>query len=809
MYAYEWDKTTGGYTLISSHLKFSKEPRPVYYKELDLLGFDKYWNYEKNEQYPYMWAESSSYYYRGRLVAKTKGGSLYTKPELVVIDEPDKPHTRLEFVDIESMVQKNHAILESLVQNTIKRVYNTYIEYKNKVDIFYVAFSGGKDSVTVLDIVQRALPHNEFKVLFGNTGMEFPDTYDVINQIERICADKNIEFLTAKPRFTPEKSWKLFGPPSTTNRWCCSVHKTSPQINLLREKLGKISFTGMAYTGIRGDESMARSEYEDISLGGKHQGHFSCHPLLEWNSAELYLYIFANNLILNEAYKKGNSRAGCLICPMSSGKHEYMKRVWYKDETDSYINAIVSTSGKNFESDDDINDFVNNGYWKNRRSGRELNFDYDKFIADIVPYKTRILVKEKNFQWLEWSKTIGEIHTRSENEYVIDFRNRFYRVIKKDVEQGVEFTLPDCGKKKDEVKFLSLFRSAIIKSLYCVQCGVCEAECKHGFIKMNGQVLISKECVHCGKCHDIAERCLRYNSIRKKIGGGRKMKGMDRYYTFGIRKSWMKTYVKYKGSKDFWLTDGDGEVANKKKDAFLNFLKDSDMVTYDRSLQGDKFSKYKPTELTRIICDLGADSVTAWALMLVNLVYTPQFSWYIKNINFDEVQTSDHLKILLEDVTPNDTKGKMRRNIVDALKIFLIKTPIGRELGLGISDYDINVSKMGKETIKLHSFIRTSWEEPNPLVILYSLYKFAEACGNYYQFTLSRLLKYDIDSDGISPTEIFGLSRSIMEQILNGLSINYPEYISASFTLDLDNITLRDNKTSKDVLNLLSVEDKI
>ena len=97
---------------------------------------------------------------------------------------------------------------------------------------------------------------------------------------------------------------------------------------------------------------------------------------------------------------------------------------------------------------------------------------------------------------------------------------------------------------------------------------------------------------------------------------------------------------------------------------------------------------------------------------------------------------------------------------------------------------------------------RMPWQNPNPLIILYSLYKFAEACGDYYQFTLSRLLNHDIDSDGISPTEIFGLDRNQMEKILNGLTINYPDFINASFTLDLDNITLNSEKTSQDVLSL-------
>lgn len=52
MYSYDWDPSTGGYILNSTPLNFSKEPRPVYYKELDMLGFDRYWDYEKDDTYP-------------------------------------------------------------------------------------------------------------------------------------------------------------------------------------------------------------------------------------------------------------------------------------------------------------------------------------------------------------------------------------------------------------------------------------------------------------------------------------------------------------------------------------------------------------------------------------------------------------------------------------------------------------------------------------------------------------------------------------------------------------------------------------
>ena len=97
---------------------------------------------------------------------------------------------------------------------------------------------------------------------------------------------------------------------------------------------------------------------------------------------------------------------------------------------------------------------------------------------------------------------------------------------------------------------------------------------------------------------------------------------------------------------------------------------------------------------------------------------------------------------------------------------------------------------------------RTAWSTPDPRVILYSLYKFAEKCGEYYQFSLATLLDDTIERDGISPTRIFGLDRDTMVPILNGLSINYSEFISASFTLGLDTISLRPDKTSEDVLSL-------
>lgn len=808
MYAYEWDSSTGGYILTPMPLAFSKEPRPVYYKELDILGFDKYWDYDKNDSFPYMWAEANNYYYRGRLVAKTKGGSLYTPPELVLIEDPEPEGYPLRFVDIPAMVDKNRQLMEQLVQETIKKIYNTFIEYQDKVDVFYVAFSGGKDSVVALDLVQRALPHNCFKVLFGDTGMEFPDTYETVEKIKQICAEEKIEFLQAKSKLKPENTWQIFGPPAVTIRWCCSVHKTTPQIMQLREVLQKPDFTGMAFTGVRGDESLSRSEYDAISYGGKHSGQYSCHPILEWNTAELFLYIYENGLTFNNAYKKGNTRAGCLVCPMSQGKHDYMKYKNYPDDTDLFINKIITTSGKNF-SKENYDRFVEQGYWRTRKSGRELSFGHDKHVFEIVKGQNVITVQKKNEYWKEWAKTIGQVTSLGDGEFSIAYEGKSYAIRTISTQEGGEqFTFPNIENSKSDIKFLSLFKSVIIKSVYCVNCGYCAAECKSGCIDMENGVHISNQCKHCFSCHDIYSHCLRYNSIKNRIGA-KVMTGLDRYYSFGIKENWLRVYFDYEGTSSFWKSDGDGEVPNKKKDAFLNFVKDAGLVDEDKSLKGKeyKYIKYKPNKFAEKMFSLGVDDESMWAYLMCNLVYaedSEEFRWFIKNIPFSETSTPESIKLRLDEVMENDKSGLGKRNICDALKSFLIKTPFGKQLGLGsVIDYEEKVSSNGRETITLNYFVRGSWKNPDEKVILYALYKFAEACGNYRQFTLTRLLDTSVESAGISPTQIFGLNRETMEKILNGLTFNYPDLIEARFTLGLDNITLKSDKTANEILNEL------
>ena len=96
MYSYTFDKETGGILLNSTPTNFSKEPRPVYAAEMDLLGFSKYWKYNSQNDVPYMWVESNSYIYRGELIARIKGGDLYHAPELIPVRDDNGNILKLE-----------------------------------------------------------------------------------------------------------------------------------------------------------------------------------------------------------------------------------------------------------------------------------------------------------------------------------------------------------------------------------------------------------------------------------------------------------------------------------------------------------------------------------------------------------------------------------------------------------------------------------------------------------------------------------------------------------------------------------------
>lgn len=794
MYSYTYDRKTGGILLNSSPTIFSKEPRPVYADELDILGFNEYWKYDKQNDIPYMWAEANNYWYRGIFVAKLEGGDRCTAPKIqfayvcneyretpsgkaiekVLFDSPDKQPTLIDNkgnvfnivkpeqtgnflrpIDIKAMVETNREMLEIIEQTTVKKILAVYTKYKNKLDCFHVAFSGGKDSQVLLDLVKKALPKGSFVVIFGDTGMEFPDTYDVIKKTHQQCIEEEIPFYIAESHLNPQKSWELFGPPSRTLRWCCSVHKSTPQTLKLREITGKDNYIGLAFVGVRAQESASRAEYDYFNDGKKVKGQYSHNSILEWTSAEIWLYIYGNDVLINEAYKKGSSRVGCICCPMGGGKAGYVEFQNYRIEVSSYFDSIKKSNGR---SNVNLDEYVKSGGWSARKNGRDLADNPNHCSERIEDGFLIIEIENPASDWQEWIKTINI----DENDFSIQETKTGYiarlkeKVIKKN---------PLLGR---------LFRQVFHKAACCNACQVCKANCPNGAIQFVGNRVSINDCVECHKCHEIDSGCLRYHSLRHPQGGGKPMKSLNTMSNHAPKTEWLVAFFEKKN--DFFL---EHNLGPDQISFFKRFLKDAKLA-----------EKNRISEFAELVSVIGWDTSEAQGLILLNLVYeNPQVAWYVRNFDIGRTYMRKEAEAMLVD---HDVKPPVAKSICGAFKR-LVETPFGKTLHFGY------ITKAG-------DLVRTKCSVTDSRVVLYGLFKFAEKCNDYKEFTLATLLNDSIDRDGISPTRIFGLDREDMTPVLLGLSARYPEFITASFTNDLEKITLAEDKTAMDILDLLKEE---
>jgi phosphoadenosine phosphosulfate reductase len=164
-------------------------------------------------------------------------------------------------------------------------------------DGYWVAFSGGKDSIVVLDLVRKAgVKHTAH---FNVTTVDPPELLAFIREhyadVHREKPDKSMFQLIREKMM----------PPTRIVRYCCEY---------LKERGGKDRFV---VTGIRWAESARRSKRRMTETCFRSSRKRYLNPIIEWSDADVWQYIRENKLPYCRLYDEGFARIGCVGCPMA------------------------------------------------------------------------------------------------------------------------------------------------------------------------------------------------------------------------------------------------------------------------------------------------------------------------------------------------------------------------------------------------------------------------------------------------------------------------------------------------------------
>jgi len=171
-----------------------------------------------------------------------------------------------------------------------------------------VSYSGGKDSLATLLVVQKAI--GKIPLLFADTGMEFPETYE---NVRTVSQEFGLEVITTEG---PDRFWEQFwerGPPAVNARWCCKACKLEPVSALIRSQWGEC----LSFVGQRKYESQIRAQSRRVWRNPNVPSQLCAAPIHNWTALHVWLYLMREHAPYNPLYEQGLDRIGCFMCPAS------------------------------------------------------------------------------------------------------------------------------------------------------------------------------------------------------------------------------------------------------------------------------------------------------------------------------------------------------------------------------------------------------------------------------------------------------------------------------------------------------------
>jgi len=179
-----------------------------------------------------------------------------------------------------------------------------------------VVWSGGRCSTIVLHMALKLKP--DIKVLFCDTGVEYPETYEFV---KRISQEWNLNLLRAKPRITFWECVERWGFPkirksavkgSPGTPKCCLWLKEEPTRRVFKEHGLEAELTGLRVVESRprmwGIYDRGQYYY------AKKYGMWRYHPIAFWPEWKIQSYIDENEVPMSKLYEIIGIRSGCWPC---------------------------------------------------------------------------------------------------------------------------------------------------------------------------------------------------------------------------------------------------------------------------------------------------------------------------------------------------------------------------------------------------------------------------------------------------------------------------------------------------------------
>lgn len=562
--------------------------------------------------------------------------------------------------------------------------------------------------------------------------------------------------------------------------------KTAPLYLKLKEIVGKGRQPHvLSFIGTRADESLRRSMYSKIAKDAKHTNVVNVSPILEWSTTEVWLYILLYHLPFNKAYRKGLGRVGCVSCPFGSDWNDYLCNHLFPETTRPFIEKLKNIAIRNGVSD--VTDYIRLGNWKIRAGGTGYETKSDVSVISTSPDFKALLIspKEDIFQWI---KTLGKSTITIDGnkiDFLIKYRDTTYTVkLKNDNKaNNILIEVPNIG---NDIFFLSHLRRVLNKTTYCVNCELCEVECPTGALKVTPFVKIDEtKCIHCKKCLDFKDNgCIRASSVKKAQGLKMESKKntkttINRYNNFGFRHKWLSYYMGH--IESFFENNDHGLNVANQLPPFTNWLRDAGIV----NPAGKDI-----TEIGKLLSDKFANnSIIVWEILWIILNQNSEIcAWYSANAEYEHLYSKDELEKILEETLPQYSSS-VRKNAFGALQNTFVTSPLGAELKVGI------VSKANNKPM----FIRKAHNELSLVATAYSLYRYAEKVGRY-SLTVSEFYNPE-QKEGI--VRQFCIERDAFEQNLRSLEQGNDHVLRSELKMGLDNIILREDLKSEDILKLL------